>query len=119
MQGEDAFDDDDGFDGYGQCAVGDAGVGGEVVHGGGDVTAGGEGTDMLGEEGVFERVGVIEVLAVALVKREVAQVAVVEIERQQGGGELFGKLAGERGLAGAGTAGDGEDDGLGAVCGGH
>jgi hypothetical protein len=117
VQGEDAFNDDDGFDRYGEATVGDAGVSGEVVHGCGDVAPGGEGANVLGEEGVFERIGVVEVLAVALFEREVAQVAVVEVERQERGGELFGELARERGLTGAGTAGDGEDEGLGEPAG--
>jgi len=79
VEGEDAFDDEDlgGGDGFGP--VGDAGVGGEVVDGALDGAAFGKGVDVLGEEGVFERVGVVEVLEGAVVWGEIAEAAVVEV----------------------------------------
>ena len=53
----------------------------------------------------------VEVLFVAIVQRKLGQVAVVPIEREEGGVELAGELFGEGGFAGAGAAGDAEDDG--------
>jgi hypothetical protein len=71
----------------------------------------GEGLDVRGEEGVLEGVGVVEVLAGAFFGGEVGEVAVVEVEREECCGELSGELSGERGLAGSGAAGDGDDEG--------
>lgn len=113
VEGEDAFDEDNVARGHGMGAAGDAGVGGEVVDGGVDGLAGGEGFDVLCEERVLERVGVVEVLACAVFRGEVREIAVVEVERYEGCGELLGELAGERGFAGAGAACDGEDEGFG------
>ena len=45
---------------------------------------------MLDEELGLEGVGVVEVLLVAGVEREVGEVAVVEVEREEGGVELGG-----------------------------
>lgn len=86
-------------------------MGGEVVDGAADWGAIGEGVDVLGEEGVFEGVGVVEVLQGALVRLEMAEVAVVEVEGQERRVELGGEFFGEGGLAGAGAAGDAEDEG--------
>jgi len=110
VERQDSFNDDVGFDWDREGAVGDAGVGGEVVHRRVDVGASGQRLDVLGEEGSFEGVGVVEVLLVALVKREVGEVAVVQIERQQCGGELLGQLAGKRRLARAGAARNRKDE---------
>ena len=55
----------------------------------------------------------VEVEFVAGVERELGEVAVVEVEREERGVELGGELAGEGGLAGAGAAGYGDDEGFG------
>ncbi len=107
VQGEDAFDDDDvgrGDEVEGAC---DAGVRLEVVDGAVDGLTLGEGADVFDDEFGLERVGVVEVAFVAGVEWEVREVAVVEVEREEGGFELGGELGGEGGLAGAGTASDG------------
>jgi hypothetical protein len=90
VEGEDTFDEEDlsGSDGLG--AVGDAGVCGEVVEGTGDGLVIGQGGDVLDEEGVFEGVGMVEVLQGTIGGREMAEIAVVEVERKEGGIELGG-----------------------------
>ncbi len=113
VEGEDAFDDDDGGGGDGVEAVGDAGVGFEVVDGAVDRLAGGEAADVFDDELGFERVRVVEVELVASVEGELREVAVVKVEREERGVELGGELAGEGGLAGAGAAGYADDDGFG------
>ena len=90
--------------------VGHAGVAAEVVDGALNGAAEAEVAQVLDEELALERVRVIEVLLVAAVERELREVAVVEVEREDGGVELRGELARERGLAGAGTAGDADED---------
>jgi hypothetical protein len=70
----------------------------------------GEGVEVFEDELGLEGVGVIEVLLVAGLVREVGEVAVVEVEGEEGGVELGGELAGEGGLSGAGAASDGEDE---------
>ncbi len=112
MEGEDTLDDDDAFRGDGFEGFGDAGVGLEVVDGAVDGLARGEAAEVLDEEFAFERVRVIEVALVAAVERELGEVAVVEVEREECGVERGGEFAGEGGFAGAGTAGDGEDRGV-------
>lgn len=111
VEGEDAFDDDDGCGGHGVGGVGDAGVGGEVVTRGLDGAAGGEIFYVSDEEFVFERVGMVKVLAGSLFEGEMGEVVVVEIEGEQGGGEFACEFAGEGGFAGAGTSADAEDEG--------
>ena len=106
MQREDTFDEDDLGWSDGVEVVGDAGVVGEVVDRALDGAAKGEVADVGDEELGFEGVGVVEVLFVAGVERELREVAVVEVERKQGRVELRGKLAGKCSFAGAGTAGD-------------
>ena len=59
----------------------------------------GERGDVFGEEIVLEGVGVVEVLRGAIGGWDVAEVAVVEVQGQEGGVELRGELAGEGGLA--------------------
>jgi hypothetical protein len=54
VEGEDAFDDEDGGGGYGLGAVSHAGVGGEVVDGALDGAAVGEVGDVPGEERVLQ-----------------------------------------------------------------
>ena len=88
--------------------VGDAGVGAEVVDRALDGETGGEDADVREDELGLEGVGMVEVALVAGVEGEVGEVAVVEVEGEEGGVELRGELAGEGGLAGAGTAGYGE-----------
>lgn len=111
VEGEDAFDDEDLGGEYGFGAVGDAGVGGEVVDGAGDGLVGGERGEVLDEQGVFEGVGVVEVLLGAVGGGQVAEIAVVEVERKQRGVELGAEFGGEGGLAGAGAACDSKDEG--------
>ena len=82
----------------------------EVVDGALDGVAEASVADVLDEELGLERVGVVEVLLVARVERELGEVAVVEVERKEGGVELGGELARQRGFAGAGTAGDADDE---------
>ena len=74
-------------------------MGGKVVYRALDAGAGGEHFHVLDEQGGFEGVGVIEVLEGALPRRQMGEIAVVEVEREQGGGELTGELAGECGFA--------------------
>lgn len=110
VEGEDAFDDDDGGWGDGIEVVGDAGVGGEVVDGALDGLSAGEGADVLDDEFGLERVGVVEVALVAGVEGELGEIAVVEVEWEERGVELGGEFAGEGGLAGAGTACNADDE---------
>ena len=90
------------MDGFG--AVGDAGVGGEVVDGALDGLVVGKGGDVVDQKGVLEGVWVVEVLQGALGWGQVAEADVVEVEGEQGGVELGGEFAGQGSLAGAGTA---------------
>jgi len=55
---------------------------------------------------------VVEVLLVAGVERELGEVAVIEVQREESRVELRGELAGERGFARAGAAGDADDSGV-------
>jgi hypothetical protein len=110
VEREDSFDDEDVSGGDGLGFVGDAGVGGEVVEGARYGFVIGQSVDLFDEEGVFEGVGVVEVLQVAVFVGEMAEVAVVEVERQEGGVELRGELAGEGGFAGAGATTYPEDE---------
>ena len=75
------------MDGFG--AVGDAGVGGEIVDGAFDGAVLSEGVDVLDEECVLEGVGVVEVLEGALGWGQVAEADVVEVEGKQGCVELL------------------------------
>jgi hypothetical protein len=52
----------------------------------------------------------VEVEFVAAVERELGEVAIIEVEREEGGVELGGELAGESGLAGAGASGYANDE---------
>src|ERR1700683_2331401 len=113
MKREDAFDEDEAGGGEGIKDAKDAGVGGEIVDGALDGLAGSERAYVLDEQLAFERVRVIEVLLVAGVERELGEIAVIEIEGKECGIELRGELAGERCFAGAGAAGDSDDDGVG------
>ena len=70
MEREDAFDEDEVGGDDGLERAGDAGVRAEVVDRALDGLAGGEGADVLDEELGLERVGVVEVLLVAGVERE-------------------------------------------------
>ncbi len=88
-------------------------MGFEVVDGTLDGLAGGEAADVLDDEFGLEGVGVVEVAFVAGVEGELGEVAVVEVEGEEGGVELGGKLGGEGGFAGAGAAADAEDEGWG------
>lgn len=90
MEREDAFDDEDFSCGDGLRLTRDTGVGGKVVDGPRDGFVVGESVDVLGEQGVFEGVGVVEVLQSAVVMGEMAEVAVVEVQRKEGGVELRG-----------------------------
>jgi hypothetical protein len=110
VEREDSFDENEATGNDGLEGSGDAGVVGEVVDGAVDGVAGGERADVLYEELACEGVGVVEVLLVARIQRKLAEVAVIEIEREECGVKLRGKLAGERGLAGAGAAGDADED---------
>ena len=74
-----------------------------------DGLTGGEGADVLDEELALERIGVVKVLFVPGVERELREVAVVEIEWKERGIELRGELTGQGGFAGAGTTGDADD----------
>ena len=116
VEGEDAFDEEGGAGLNGLGVGGDAGVGGEVVDGALDGVTGGECAEVLDEEIVLDGVGVVEVLQSALGGGEVAEVAVVEVEGEQGCVEVCGEFAGEGGFAGAGTASDGEDEGATLRC---
>lgn len=111
VQGEDSFDDDVGGRRNRDGSVWDARVGGEVVGRDFDGVAGGEGLDVLGEEGGFEGVGMVEILVGAGCGGDVGEIAVVQVEGQERGGELLGEFAGEGGFAGAGTASNGEEEG--------
>ncbi len=113
VEGEDAFDENEFGGGDGLEGFGDAGVGGKVVDGALDGMAGGERADVLDDELGFERVGVVEVVLFAGFEGELREVAVVEVEREECGFELAGEFAGEGGFAGAGTAGDADEDGFG------
>jgi len=117
VQGEDAFDDDDWFWHDAVEGSGDAGVGLEVVDGASDGFSVREFANVIEDQFGLQRVGVIEVALVTRVERKGAEVAVVEIEREERGVQLGGELGGEGGLAGAGTASDGEDDGFWVECG--
>ena len=110
VHGEDAFDDDEVGGGDGVKRAGDAGVGAEVVDGSLDGVAFGEGAEMRDKELAFKRVGVVEVALVAGVERELGEIAVVQVQWEERGFELGGEFAGEGGFAGAGTAGDAEED---------
>ena len=54
----------------------------------------------------------VEVLLVALIERELREIAIVEVQREERCVELRGELACKRGFAGAGTAGDADDGGM-------
>ena len=99
VEGEDAFYDEEFCGGDLLGAVRDAGVGGEVVCGGVDGVASGEGLEVLQEEGDFKRVWVIEVLEGAPGGGEMGEVAVVEVKREEGGGEVCCQFSGEGGFA--------------------
>lgn len=86
-------------------------MGGEVVEGTLDGMAGGERAEMLDEKIVLDGVGVVEVLESALGGGQVAQVAVVEVQGEQGCVEVCGEFAGEGGFARAGAACDSENEG--------
>ncbi len=111
VEGEDAFDEDNAGGDEGVGAAGDAGVGAEVVDRALDGLAGGEGADVLEDEFGLEGVRVVEVLEVAIVEGEVGEVAVVEVEGEEGGVELGSKLASESSFAGSGAASDSDDEG--------
>ena len=113
MEGEDAFYDDEGAGDDGGEGVGDATVGFEVVDGSVDGLAFREGAEVGDEELGFEGVRVVEVAFVAGVEGELREVAVVEVERKEGGVELVGEFAGEGGFAGAGAACDADEGGNG------
>ena len=68
----------------------------------------GEGADVGDDELGLEGIGVVEVALVAGVEGELRKVSVVEVEGEEGGGELRGELAGEGGFARAGAASDAE-----------
>ena len=112
MEREDAFDDDETCGGDGLEGAEDAGVGREIVNGTLDGAAGGERADVLDEELALERIRMVEVLLVAGVERELGEVAVIEVQREESRVELRGELAGERGFARAGAAGDADDSGV-------
>ena len=108
VEGEDAFDEDDGR-GLDALRFGFAGVRGEVVAGPVDRAACDEFAKVGEEELGLEGVRVIEVRAVALLRSEVGEVAVVGVERKEPGMEAITKTAGQDGLAGARAAGDADD----------
>lgn len=110
VEGEDAFDDDEGVWGDFVEGAGDAGVGAEVVNGPPDGVAVGERADVGDEELGLEGVGVVKVAFVAGVEGELREVTVVEVERKEGGVEGGGELFGEGGFAGAAAAADAEED---------
>ena len=110
VEGEDAFDEDDAGGVDEVEGVGDAGVAGEVVYRALDGEAFGERADVGDDELGLEGVGVVEVLFVAGVEREPREVAVVVVEGEERGFELRGVLFGESGFAGAGTAGDADQE---------
>jgi len=112
VEREDAFDEDKLTGSNRLESTRNAGVRGEVVDGALNGVASCKGADMLNDELGFERVGVVEVTFIAGVERELREVAVVEIEREECGFELAGELAGKSGFAGAGTAGDTDEGGL-------
>ncbi len=85
MEGEDAFYDDHAGGCDGVEGSGDAGVSLEVVNGALDVQAVGQGADVLDEELGLEGVGVVEVEFVAGVEGKVGEIAVVEVEGEDGG----------------------------------
>ncbi len=89
VQGENAFHDDYAGRRDGVETVG-ARVGLEVVDGALDGLAVGEFADVFDDEFRFEGVGVVEVLLVAAIERELREVAVVEVEREEGRVELGG-----------------------------
>src|SRR5581483_11535344 len=107
-----AFDDDEarGLDAL--EGAGHASVRAEIVDGPVDRVALFEREEVRDEELAFERVGVVEVLLVARVQREVREVAIVEVEWEERGFELRGELAREGCFAGAGTAGDADENGM-------
>ena len=112
VQGENAFDDDDLPWLDAGVAAGDAGMRGEIVDGAVDGLTRGERADVLEDQLGFERVGVVEVALVPRVERELRQVAIVEVEREERCVKLRCELRRERGFAGAGTARDGEHERL-------
>ena len=112
VEGEDAFDDDHGAGCDGGEGFGHAGVGLEVVDGALNGVSLGEGAEVGDEKLGLEGVGVVKVALVAGVEREPGEVAVIEIEWEEGGLELLGEGAGEGGFAGAGAACDAEDGGV-------
>ena len=116
MEREDAFDDDERVRRDAVAFAGDACVAGKVVDRTVDWLAGCERLNVFENEFGLERVGVVEVALVACVERELAEVAVVEIKGEEGCVELLGELAGEGGLAGAGTTADAEDGGADGAC---
>ena len=82
MEGEDAFDDEelrwcDEF-----SLVRHAGVVGEVIDWAVDRFSVGEGANVLSEECVFDGVGVVEVLEGTIFRGEMAEVAVVKVQRE-------------------------------------
>ena len=59
----------------------------------------------------FDEGGVVEVLEGALGEGHVGQIEVVVVEVEVDAAEGVGQLGGQGGFAGAGTAGNGQDDG--------
>ncbi len=68
-----------------------------------------EASDRFDGEAVFERIGVVEVVGGALIRGQVGEVAIEDVEGNDAGiAEGAGECVCEGGLAGAGAAGDGD-----------
>jgi hypothetical protein len=111
VQCEDAFDDDKPGRGDGIKGSQDARVMREVVDGPLDGVTVGQSAEMLDEEFALQRVGVVEVLLIARLWRDVRQVAVIKIQRKDRRFELRGEFACEGCFTRAGTTGNAEDNG--------
>ena|ERR1700744_2413764 len=98
------------MDGF--CAAENARMRGEIVERSLDSFSRGKGRNVCGKERAFDERGIVEVLMGALCRRHVREIEVVIVEREMDAVEGTGKLTGEGGFAGAGEAGDAEDDGL-------
>ena len=109
VEGEDAFDDEDGCGVDTGGAVENSGVRAEVVEGSLDEVVEGEFVEVMEEQVKLDRVRVVEVLLRALLEGKVGEVAVVEVEWEQARVELRGEFTREQGFARAGAAGDAED----------
>jgi hypothetical protein len=86
----------------------DADVGGEVVESGARWATLGESGDVGDEQRALDQAGVVEVLQGTLGDGQVGQVAIVVVEVEVDAVEGAGQLGSQRGFAGAGAAGDGQ-----------